>query len=1190
MPDCSRRAVLQGGVVAALGLLAAPPSATAAPAEVLRTPLATLATGLPPWQPGGPLRWTWSANLSEDYYTSSDVLLDPARAGGYVAPIVRSDGTPVLVAAVGGAPTLVGPSTTSSSGYATTRLSGLPGGFQPVAATGPANTVLLCGFSIQNDLSVPYAATVGAQGAVTSSRQLGIQGGGSGYRVATSMSAAVDPTTGAARFVYAATADGQTWRLCLFDPGSGAQTSSVIPLPPGRSVDEGFFSAWGVSGQVLAAGLIGLDDGSLLFVRAALGQEVQAQPLVTSSGVAVSGNVFAGAVPLPVSPVAGGLVTLSWNDSADHTYLAVCNARGQLVTAPVPLLDNRPYGGSFGTTESVRWFFDDVSKLITVYLRGDDGTVYVQQVDFTQADPGGSPAVPLQTGVVEMHLPPPAPQQQTVLALTLPSPTGDLLDTTPVTLLARDTATAPWRLTPLKADAPQHAPMTTWRTLLSVTDSGGMPVPGQKLLITPTADVISYAPQGATLLPGNKQTAVLTDSHGQVCLASLATSLNATGMSVSLPGQIERLVAPDGELHDFLAGDGPMNQYASVTDAMQQNSAQLPNLPAGSVDQVAGAITAAMSCGQKPQTYDAANNFTLSGLSGSSPTLSRSPYRATLGSWWSHIEHDLESVAHAIAQGVAKVESVGSSWNAALSQWTMQLELRLANGVTSAISYAIKDLQSACTAVMGVLKALGADIMTAVDFLKTLVGEIVADAKAIAGVLYEWITVAPGRDTGLSHAINVLNQAESGLNFEFATLESRIASAMKSLQGTNAGTSGVSSYAHQKLPGPAGQAQSNTSGSSKANWLMQKTRTLDSSSAVGPPLSSGTVTAAKSTMTAAAASDLAASAHQVVADAPKVSSPTEAMGAVTVDWFAEVMLAVASDTLGFIDTVIDDVIDLLKQGIVDLSDLMTTSLAGTPIGDLLSVFGIGDLTLGQLICLLVGFGMAVAGDLVFAGQSWLPTSVSSTRTALSAPQPGALQATNVWADFLAVANAVVAFYSIPGTLVADNEYYSQDPEPSEWLGVINIGIEVLVNIVSFPFAASGDPQLEFTPKSNALATEIVTEICWVLGVVPLVIDIAAEKLVADDPLAQEIWNNDSALLGLICGVVLVAFNIIVAVLTAPTDPIGILTAFFAWAPLALKIFRLGGPENDGVCFISFAGDFLGPLAIIVLSLTSLAAA
>ena len=59
--------------------------------------------------------------------------------------------------------------------------------------------------------------------------------------------------------------------------------------------------------------------------------------------------------------------------------------------------------------------------------------------------------------------------------------------------------------------------------------------------------------------------------------------------------------------------------------------------------------------------------------------------------------------------------------------------------------------------------------------------------------------------------------------------------------------------------------------------------------------------------------------------------------------------------------------------------------------------------------------------------------------------------------------------------------------------------------------------------------------------------------------------------------------------TDPTDPIPIMTGFFAWAPLAFKIFRFGGPQNDGVCFVSFAADLLGPIGVMALSAAGAAA-
>ncbi len=106
---------------------------------------------------------------------------------------------------------------------------------------------------------------------------------------------------------------------------------------------------------------------------------------------------------------------------------------------------------------------------------------------------------------------------------------------------------------------------------------------------------------------------------------------------------------------------------------------------------------------------------------------------------------------------------------------------------------------------------------------------------------------------------------------------------------------------------------------------------------------------------------------------------------------------------------------------------------------------------------------------------------------------------------------------------------------------------------------------------------------------PVLVDLAGLLFFDEtsDPAEIEIRNNDSALFGLVLGFVLLVFNMLITGLT-DADPVAILIAFFAWAPLLLRICRLGGPSNDGVCYISVAADILGPLGVAVLSVVALA--
>lgn len=1177
MTAITRRLAIQGGLAGALGLaLPSTPARAATRPPTSRTP-ARLGSGqLPAFNPAKPLALTVSANLSEDHYTSAYVTVDD---GGFVLPVVLGNGTTVLIVFSGESSSLVAPSPQVSAGYTNTVLR-LPAGFCPeLAVAAPGNQVLVLGTVVSGDLVLPYRALVDPVSGSATASALPTPSAPGGYQQLAGMGAFYDAASNRTSVVYVASPDNTTWRLCLWDTANSAGVSVSTPLP--ASTWDASISVWVSGGQVQFAGLASLTGNQIYYFSGSPTTTVTGGLLRNPGGSVVTGNADQTPGPLPSAVTglsAAGQALICYRDTSDRAWLLTVNSSGTALGAPVAVADNSPYGGSHDPVDGATWFFDPVSKLVTAYLLSDQ-VASVQQFTVTGGAVTAAPAVPLQGGVQNMNLPVLAPQPGTVIGLTGLVADGDVADQHVVSILARGSATASWQLQRIKCAQPENLPITTWRTTLTVTDALGAAVPGQSVNVTPNVDIVAMGPQTSTTLKAGVTSSPVTNAQGQITLVSLASTLNAPQLAVSLPGVNSlRRIGADQEVHDFLAGKGTLNQYGSVTDALQQNSAALPNLPSGGVASAASAINTAVTCAQNPTKKSAAQGFVLTGVGGQRLTLRRGAnLDGALGSWWSHIEHDLESVLHGVEQGVSAITSIANSWDSTLQRWTMQLALKLANGVEAAISFALNGVESAMRAVGGFFSALGADILTVVDFLKTLVGQVMSDAYAAAKVLYSWLV--PADDTvGLGYAIAELQSAQKSVDAEFTSLQKDLAGLIAGLQkGTNGSMSGAA-----KPPLSGRQSQSRgTPTSSRGTWLQSKTSTLSSNSRLTPTLTGATQATAQSLTGTVNAAPVGTSLRTILGNTPKPSSPSDAFGAMTFDWLGELLLASASDVLGFLDTVVQDVLQLLIDGLSDVIALMKISLTGTLIGDLLGdVFGIPDdeLTIGMLFCLLVGFVAALVGDIAFAGNSWLPPGVRSSRTVLparSGPTSG-LGDDDGWDTFLDLMVVIVALGSGIGVVKADINYYASKKEDDPVFEGGLIFLEAATNLLAFPFAATQHTSLEWTPKVRGTFTTSFTFICWGVGLVPMIVDIYEARLPAN-PAVQQAVNNANAMFSFIIGLVLIIMSLVDAALIDEPDAWAL--AVFAWIGTLLRVFRLDGPENDGFCFISFAGDIIGPLGV-----------
>ncbi len=1171
------------------------------------------------------------SNLSEDYFLTDDVLVDPLHDS--VLPVILDNGTLVRVIVSPDEQTvsMLAPDPTEPSGFTVTQLDQL----NPYFAGGSGGDMAAANWN--GYIDVLYTAESGAGSGrdalwAAHVRPDGTDAGSywfsppltyrsDGHGTSTPPRIVVDPDgiphTAAVNLSGAGT-------LYFGQPPGPSQPGIPLNGMPPRT-DVQFALSGPATNRTIAVVALTSDTNccpsNLTIAVGPVNQPGDDPPGMTVHAVQFPpGQSPATAIlaqpladPVPSQPSAA--VAISWRDSDGGAWAALVTASGQLVGKPVQFLSEANFQLQAGNVISAGWLQAPNKGKITAYLLAGDGpsTVYTQMLDFTQAQPDAAP-IPLQAGVTAMYLPVQGLTENT--DITIASPSTDAPNLAALATLTRTGPTGVWASSPIHCGKPayQNPPgLDTYRTMVTVVDANGVPVPNTNVYITPELEVLAFRTTGGVPLPAGQETTVQTDDWGQICIAALATALQASSYSIrcdtALPGgsapaqrTIPITVAPDEEMHNFLAGNAPLNKYATVTQLITDPSTTVFSKISGdsqSVAAVASAVNAAVTAGLNPTNAPKAGAPTvhqLADLDTAKPSYSahfsplpQASFRseATTPAWFKDLENDIKSVWKAIEQDIAKVAKVVQGWDADAKQWFVELTLSIDGYVGGALRYVIDGVKSAIAAVHGILQSIGADIESVIKLIRTLVSDIMKDTESIADTLYSWISYDPANPGNAGLAVargkvdDLLNEAKSATNGFFGGAEKDLTTQIQNLSDT------AGSYTPNKSKAegtahtpPSHAAATSTSHNSRTTWLLEKSRSTPVSSSISPASAVSAGTAAIAT-TIGAKTAPTASAKSAAGKLPSAEELLENFDMATL---TAMLLEVMVDGLKFLDDIVIDILTAMEGAVDDLSAAVRMPLSDVPIIDLLAtVFSIDieNFTIGKLLCLVLGFGIAVVGDLVYGGNSWLPKPVGSSlapRTHALGTGPSLRTQQPSWEIFVDLSNTVVYAFSIIPTVADAAAALAVPAEPPPLiLQIIDMVFGVVENALAFPFGTppdSGsvlawDARQTDANKFFGAATPIYS---WILGFVPLAVQIIAavmsEKKGAGTASTEEeafLETGQLVLLSAI-GVVNLAIDIAVTALSETgTEDIllGVLLDVFGWAPTALSFLLLDAAAPEG---------------------------
>jgi hypothetical protein len=960
-----RRTFLQGGIASAVlatlverGVLAAQPGAAFGPAAVRSLAPAPTATRTP-------YSLAISSALSEDYFMTAAVPIDTTVDS--VAPFVSPNGQVEALIMSGGVLSYLARDATQQSGWSYTAVPGLP------SSTFPDGSIVAAAWD-PISRAVPYLLAVVIAPTVANSPSVAVivtYDSVNGWNSSTDTTSITSPSVVSVRAMHAK--DGTAY---IYAVGS-----------------DGVISAWGadidVQGPLTTALQNEITDALLLYGNPLW--STPGDPSLGILGLGTDGNAY-------------------WYPWSGTQYGAGVN-QGQA--------SQLLWAGYGSTPNGPDFLFRSESLLLgfiafTSTLAGAVDLVVEEAVAWSEASQPsfavlGANAITILSGLDGLNTTPGVTIETGIAAIygtfdVASTPTLFVADDQFgfLSVLTKDPATSAWSLTPIMLPASEALDVSNWRTQITVLDVNGAPAAGVPISVTAESTVGVWQMTGNTTLGPTTAMSFTTDQHGMVTIALAALDLQPPVITAQLSGSSPVNFSPGTDVQNFLAGTAPLNGMPAITPA--DPSALLGNGPDGQpltnltstagASAVASSLNSTMAVAATPGPLPGnIQSFKLD-LTGSVPAYSESQSPSSpstqpddvylnptgsLGSWWDKVKADFHTVEHAIRKGAIAVEQCTAALAADGRTWIITLGVAVTTDLKDIAVFIVTDLESAITAIHGVLHAIAVDVDRAIQWLRMalsgLFQEVESNTQLILGMLNEF----PGVLTGL------LQSAPALVNQYFFTKEAVIDSRLGDLVTTTQGWT-LDNFSDSSSGSVGAFDPSTILTDVRHNWLLDKVlhefdealQAEGTNSAIGDALSAVVdIIAGIDQLIGEIADAIVNALYTALTDASQLKT----MG---VPILVEMLQTISGDVLNFADTVIQDLLTLANAVIAGVADALTLPVPGLNLlGALLSKFGVNiDTSVGHVFVLMLMFPTTLAHRLLEDGTPLFPSTSSTSDTSV----------------------------------------------------------------------------------------------------------------------------------------------------------------------------------------------------------------
>ena len=661
------------------------------------------------------------------------------------------------------------------------------------------------------------------------------------------------------------------------------------------------------------------------------------------------------------------------------------------------------YGSPAGDGQVAAW---KLNGAYTFTFLNDGVAQVVSEIPGTGSGISWTAPIPLVGGFEKVYSLPTDPTQGTLFAVDAAQA---------LNVLTKD-PTVGWTQTQVHQDGASLQPVTSWRVQISVLDANRAGVAAGQIQLSTDRPAGCWQASGSTILTPAAPVALAADSGGKITVSIPAEELDTAVLtaqaldSTGQPSGPPLVITPNIDVQNFLAGQGSLTgkgtltgggsqpgqallnaqntSWDATTQAYVSSGPLLPKLTSAGAGAVAQALNhvASLGLGYQPSSGTDVQSVSFDLTPGVTPAFQSSTdpnafssLSGTLGdtNWWDSAKNDAESAFHGLRHGVITFKHMVSSWDKDAEHWVVNLTVDIGDGIDNLMTYVISDLKTAIHAISSFFQALGADLKHAWEWLKHFVLGVIRDADINAKVLQGWFG-------SLSTAgIQILDNLEARTDTFFQDQETKVAAQIQTWMGDvetmlfgqvaptpapAAGTGGDDS----NLAFTAAEDFFKFMGHSPAGWLWHKIMShiqpMSSDSLhVDPSMSQSLPTDLNNILKAAAATtkDLGTT----LSDGLKTFITADGVKQANIGQLFSDVTKLTDDALVLLDKVADTVLDLIKDFLTSLDDLLTSEFELPVIGEILELAGINDFTpsISRVISLIVAYPATLLHNL-WAGE------------------------------------------------------------------------------------------------------------------------------------------------------------------------------------------------------------------------------
>ncbi len=787
--------------------------------------------------------------------------------------------------------------------------------------------------------------------------------------------------------------------------------------------------------------------------------------------------VASGPEPIPASSPADQILVGYYNSQSpmfmfsgtDHALYTAVKFSNQLQVVP-----NTKTTAGAGLINSS-------TNLLQVYSVDPDGKVWVLHQtgwDPTTSAPIWAPNIPIwaPSGATDVGL-----TQVAINGLPQDYPTlFGVGDDGSAHFIAKDPNTRTWTKAqvqyPLDSDQALKTTykMTTYRTQVNIIDQYKNPQPNLPVTLSAETEIAVMVGGKTYQLNASQAASVQTNALGLLTVVTPARGLHTPAITVTAANMPSFTFQPDGEIHTYLAGSGPINNLppldsngTTLQNATVDGAPLAPNLSNDNASAAAQGIQSAMKTQPGPNGQvslleaEGVVGWALDLRDRSNPRFTRFYTHADmeaykqgafaevgetgLGDWWNDVSNFFDDVWNGIKSAAIAV----SHWVVDTANKVVSFIAQVGEEIVQLANLVIKGIEEVISVVQSIFAAIAAFVEKVIKWLEALFSwQDIIDTKN---------ALRMGVEKSGDYIVNLITtqakplvkgfftNAEASVTAYFDTLEAQVAG--KSMQDfvSNAQPTPMAAGAHPLLMLADGTAlqPSTFSGNVHNNSILDKILNFLEGAPDLPSIDLTTVMQDFGDAVTTALTEFE-NGFQAAWNAVVVlfTDPKDFATLGLADLLEAVKDLILA-ALAFADGIVESLLALISAAATYVTDLLTVPLEIPLITPLLNLIGIPNVSIADVFCMVAAVPLTVVYKLINGEDAKLfPGGVLPTSPTTAAAELGDVKQAMTF-----TATGLMAVWALMDTCLDTNP---SDASPPFFFVILDILFPTLIQCFTIP--------------------------------------------------------------------------------------------------------------------------------------------